>query len=122
MIRKAKLRCRAASPNSITEGTYMTLKPTLIDYLKDKAASSPDQIFFRFVDYDDDAQTCIQEKHTYQESWHRALEIAYMLRKRGAAPRRPRGDFFHAGLRNRSCGIRMYDGRRSIHDHPAAIG
>lgn len=64
----------------------MTSEPTLIDYLKDKAAVAPDHRVFHFVDYDDEAQAWIQERHTFQEAWNKALEIAYMLRKKGLRP------------------------------------
>ncbi|MCC8028621.1 MAG: thioester reductase domain-containing protein [Lachnospiraceae bacterium] len=64
----------------------MRTKPTLIDYLKDKAADASDRAVFRFVDYDDNTQTWLQEKHTFSEAWHRALEVAYMLRKKGLRP------------------------------------
>lgn len=71
----------------------MTSEPTLIDYLKDKAAVAPDHRVFHFVDYDDEAQAWIQERHTFQEAWNKALEIAYMLRKKGCAPATARSSF-----------------------------
>ncbi len=59
---------------------------TLIDVLKEKSVTYADRTFFRFVDYDDDAGCWIKEEHTYKETYHRALEIAYLLRKKGLKP------------------------------------
>ncbi|MCD7981752.1 MAG: thioester reductase domain-containing protein [Clostridiales bacterium] len=64
----------------------MTQKPYLIDSLKKKAADTPDRLFFHFVDYDDNAQKWLVEGHSYLETYHRALDIAGMLRKRGLQP------------------------------------
>ncbi len=64
----------------------MTQKPSLIDFLRKKAADTPDRSFFHFVDYDDGAQKWMIEKHTYLDAYHKSLDIAGMLRKRGLRP------------------------------------
>ncbi len=61
----------------------MTYTPTLIDTLKERAKTYADNVFFRFVDYDDAKETWVFEEHTYKETYHRSLEIAYMLKKKG---------------------------------------
>ena len=86
---------------------------TLIDFLQEKAASDGNWALYRFVDFDDSREEWTLEDHTIGELYRKALEIAYMLRKKGSAPGRPRRDLFHAGFRDGLRRIRLYDGPAS---------
>ena len=59
---------------------------TLIDFLQEKVKTEGDWALYRFVDFDDETEKWILEDHTIGELYQKALEIAYMLRKRDCAP------------------------------------
>ena len=59
---------------------------TLIDFLQEKAASDGNWALYRFVDFDDSREEWTLEDHTIGELYRKALEIAYMLRKKGLRP------------------------------------
>lgn len=59
---------------------------TLIDFLQEKAASDGNWALYRFVDFDDSRAEWTLEDHTIGELYRKALEIAYMLRKKGLRP------------------------------------
>lgn len=59
---------------------------TLIDLLCKKAKEQPDRTPMRFMDFDDAAGQWVMESHTIRELYHKALETAYMLKKKGLKP------------------------------------
>ncbi|MCC8141395.1 MAG: thioester reductase domain-containing protein [Lachnospiraceae bacterium] len=59
---------------------------TVTDYLAEQAKESPDHVLLTFIDYDERAQKWVLHDHTVEETYHRSLEIAYMLRRRGLRP------------------------------------
>ena len=59
---------------------------TLIDFLQEKVKTEGDWALYRFVDFDDETEKWILEDHTIGELYQKALEIAYMLRKKGLRP------------------------------------
>lgn len=64
----------------------MNKTPTLIDTLIEKAETCPDQLLFRFVEYDDETEKWLLEDHTIGQLFYKALEMANMLRKKGLNP------------------------------------
>ncbi len=59
---------------------------TVVDYLAEQAKADPDHVLLCFIDYDEKAKKWVREDHTVAETYHRSLEIAYMLRRRGLRP------------------------------------
>ncbi len=69
------------------EGAYnMAHIKTVTDYLAEQAKADPNHVFLTFIDYDEKAQRWIVEDHTVSETYRRALEVAYMLKKKGLHP------------------------------------
>lgn len=64
----------------------MNQMKTLIDFLHEKATTEGDWTLYRFVDFDDDREQWTLEDHTISEVYHKSLEVAYMLRKKGLRP------------------------------------
>ncbi len=60
--------------------------PKIIQWFKERATTAPELTPFRFIDYDDEAQKWVIEPHTFKEAYHKSLEIAYMLRRKGIKP------------------------------------
>ncbi len=68
------------------KGENMAYIKSIPEYLKEQALAVPDHIMYRFVDYDDDAGKWVLENHTISETYHKSLEVANMLRKKGVRP------------------------------------
>ncbi len=64
----------------------MTYIKTVTDYLYEQARTDPDHVLLTFIDYDEGAKKWVTEDHTVLDTWHRSLEIAYMLRRKGLRP------------------------------------
>ncbi len=56
---------------------------TVTDYLAEQAGEDPDHVLLTFIDYDENKHKWVTEDHTVSETYHRSLEVAYLLKKRG---------------------------------------
>ncbi len=55
---------------------------TVVDYLAENARENPEHVLLTFIDYDEITKRWVLADHTVSETYHKALEIAYMLRRR----------------------------------------
>ncbi len=59
---------------------------TLIHMLQEKVQTSSDQVLFSFADFDEEIGKWILKNHTIGELYHKALETAHTLRRKGVRP------------------------------------
>ncbi len=55
---------------------------TVVDHLAENARENPDHVLLTFIDYDEATKQWVLADHTVSETYHKALEIAYMLQRR----------------------------------------
>ncbi len=59
---------------------------TVVDHLAENARENPDHVLLTFIDYDEETERWVLADHTVSETYYKALEIAYMLRRKHVHP------------------------------------